>query len=133
VVNTARQGAAFERRVIHDLTPYGYDCIRSAASKGKVDVVGIGAWSECPIDTDHHCVDGNNPTGLLFVQCKLTDPQIGPADRAALLDWSARAGATPLVASWSEHNVTGLMAVHYRRLTGPGPKQWEPWAPGEDT
>jgi Holliday junction resolvase len=123
--NTAAQGAAFERRVIKDLEPYGYDCIRSAASKGKVDVVAIG-----PL---HPFYLGGTGQGraMLFIQCKITNPLISPAERTGILDLAHRAGAEPLVAYWAKHETTGLMAVHYRSLTGPGPKEWAPWAPGE--
>lgn len=120
VVNTARQGAAFERRIIHDLQQYGYDCIRSAASKGKVDVVAIGEAYRLFMG------------GVLFIQAKLTNPMISPAERIGIQDLALRAGALPLVSWWAADETTGLMTVHYRRLTGPGPKDWEPWAPGED-
>lgn len=125
MVNTARQGAAFERRVIHDLEPHGYDCIRSAASKGAVDIVAV-----------EPSYDGHElwapPHRLVFIQCKLSDPQISPRERLALLDLSLRAGALPVVCHWAKNETTGLMAVHYRVLTGPGPKEWAPWAPGEE-
>lgn len=118
--NTAQQGAAFERRTIADLEQYGYTCIRSAASKGAVDIVAVGPdWETCDY-------------GLLFVQCKLSNPQISPAERTTLNDLALRAGAVPVVAWWAKSETTGLKAVHYRRLTGDGPKDWVPWAPGED-
>jgi len=129
--NTAAQGAAFERRVIKDLEPYGYTCMRSAASKGKVDV-----WAVPPMQpVKGFALPGwltEVPGQCLVIQCKLTDPLISPDERKGLLDVALRSQSTPIVAHWAEHEATGLMAVHYRRLTGPGPKQWVPWAPGED-
>lgn len=131
--NTAQQGAAFERRVVHDLSGspdgthpgYGYDCVRSAASKGKIDIVAFG-----PLRT-YEC--GATPDAIqLHIQCKLTDPQIGPTARMDLMDLALRAGALAIVAHWAKDPATGLKRVHYRVLTGPGPKDWRPWAPGED-
>lgn len=122
--NTAQQGAAFERRTIADLESHGYTCIRSAASKGAVDIVAVGR------PDDDQIWDGQGV--LLFVQCKLSNPQISPAERTALNDLALRAGAVPVVAWWAKSETTGLKAVHYRRLTGDGPKDWVPWAPGED-
>lgn len=123
MVNTAQQGAAFERRTIADLERFGYTCIRSAASKGAVDIVAVG-----PLSPDPDLWTA--PT--LFVQCKLSNPQISPAERTALNDLALRAGAVPVVAWWAKNETTGLKAVHYRRLTGDGPKDWVSWAPGED-
>lgn len=122
--NTAQQGAAFERRAIADLESHGYTCIRSAASKGAVDIVAVGR------PDDDQIWDGQGV--LLFVQCKLSNPQISPAERVALNDLALRAGAVPVVAWWAKSETTGLKAVHYRRLTGDGPKDWVLWAPGED-
>lgn len=120
--NTAQQGAAFERRTIADLERFGYTCIRSAASKGAVDIVAAPSLERVNQGYGH----------VIFVQCKLSNPQIGPAERTALNDLALRAGAVPVVAWWAKHETTGLKAVHYRRLTGDGPKDWVLWAPGED-
>jgi len=124
VVNTARQGAAFERRIIADLKPHGYLCTRSAASKGAVDIVAVAepVW----VGGDTYERD------ILGIQAKLSEPLLSPAERAAVQQWARWAGAVPLVSWWAPDETTGLMAVHYRRLTGPGPKDWELWAPGED-
>lgn len=126
MVNTAQQGARFERRVINELTDdHGYTCIRSAASKGAVDIVAYG-----PLRTYEL---GEEPDAIrLHVQCKLSNPLISPAERTALIGLSLRAGAIPIVCHWAKSETTGLMTVHYRQLTGPGPKDWAPWAPGED-
>lgn len=141
MTNTAQQGAGFERAVIHHLegcqsrpepcrntqhagwTGYGYDCIRSAASKGKADIVAVGPASP---DPDLWTA----PT--LFIQCKRTNPMISPAERAGILDLALRTGGLAIVAHWAADETTGLMRIHYRQLTGQGPKEWAPWAPGED-
>lgn len=139
--NTAQQGAGFERAVIHHLegcqsrpepckntqhagwTGYGYDCIRSAASKGKADIVAVG-----PASTDPDLWTAPP----LIVQCKRTDPMISPAERAGILDLALRTGGLAIVAHWAVDETTGRMRIHYRRLTGQGPKEWAPWAPGGD-
>lgn len=144
--NTAQQGATFERAVIHhlegcasypkpctasthrDWTGFGYDCIRSAASKGKVDIVAVGP--DEGLNTDW-IIEPGGP--VLFIQCKRTDPMITPAERLGIQDLALRAGALPIVAHWAKDKTTKLMRVHYRVLTGPGPGDWEPWAPGEET
>ena len=123
--NTARQGAAFELKVMHDLEEHGYTCLRSSGSRGAVDVVAVGplreyAYGEAP-DAE-----------LVFAQCKVTNPLISPAERQAVQDLALRGGARPVVAHWAKDEKTGLKRVHYRQLTGPGPKDWAHWAPGEE-
>lgn len=108
--NTAQQGARFEREVIAYLEELGYDCIRSAASKGAVDIVAVPP-------------DVSSPPPMLFVQCKLSDPVISPAERTALLGLSVRGDALPIVA-W---RVDGR--PWFRMLTGPGPKEWTEFLP----
>ena len=114
--NTTRQGARFEHQVMHDLEPYGFDCLRSSGSRGKVDVVAVG---ENRVRDGESCTRGP----LLFVQCKITNPVIPPAEREGLIDMARRAGALPIVA----HRVDGR--IHYRELTGIGPKDWRYWFP----
>lgn len=139
--NTTRQGAGFELDVMHYLggcdcetthqrprhvgwTGFGYECLRSSGSRGKVDVVAVGS-----VDT----MDPWSRPNLLFVQCKITNPVIPPAERVALRELALRAGAAPVVAHRAKDLDTGLVRPHFRILTGPGPKEWEPWAPGEDS
>lgn len=139
-VNTTRQGANFELDVLHYLTGcecattrktpvhvgwtgFGYDCLRSSGSRGAVDVVAVGQFR--PNRTFH-------PNILLFIQCKITNPNIGPVDRNRVQDLATRAGAVPLVAYRAQDTTTGRMRPHFRLLTGPGPKDWLLWEPGED-
>lgn len=127
--NTAQQGAAFERKVIADLAEHGYDCIRSAASKGKVDVVAVGPLIQCACG----CGSRDLPDQpLIFIQCKISNPLLSPAERTGIQDLALRAGALPIVAYGSPTGPRGGREVAYRILTGPGPKDWEPWAPGEE-
>ena len=124
--NWNRVGANFELDVMHylagcecesrhkDWDGFGYECLRSSGSRGKVDVVAV--WGE---------IYG---PALLFVQVKLTNPLIPPAERIALQDLALRANALPLVA----YKTAGVARPYFRQLTGPGPKDWAPWEPGED-
>lgn len=132
--NTNRQGADFELKVMHYLAGtkpdvhgpgFGYTCLRSSGSKGAVDVVAVGPWRtyECGAEPDAE---------TLFIQCKITNPIIPPAERHAVQDLAHRAGALPLVAHWAEHKTTGLKAVHFRLLTGPAATNWLPWEPREE-
>ena len=123
--NTTRQGANFELKVMHDLEEHGYTCLRSSGSRGAVDVVAVEPlYPGLPQYGPEH--------RLLFIQCKITNPVIPPYERNAIQELATRAGAVPLVAHWAKDPGTGLMRVHYRQLTGPGPKDWAHWAPGED-
>ena len=124
--NTTRQGANFELKVMHDLEGHGYTCLRSSGSRGAVDVVAVGP------EISGRFLKTGRVENLLLIQCKITNPVIPPYERTAVQDLATRAGAIPLVAHWAADQATGLMRVHYRMLTGPGPKDWAHWAPGED-
>lgn len=137
--NTARQGAGFELDVMHYLTGcncetthavprhigwrgFGYDAGRSSGSRGKVDV-----WAVPPED------GLVPPQPMIFIQCKITNPLIPPAERIALINLARRGGALPVVAHRAKDRNTHRVRPHFRRLTGPGPKDWAPWEPGEDS
>ena len=124
--NTTRQGANFELAVMHFLEEHGYTCLRSSGSRGAVDVVGVP-----PVPNDAAWRLWGRQR-ILFTQCKTTNPVIPPAERIALQDLALRAGADPLVAFKALDETTRRITIKFRRLTGPGPKDWEPWAPGED-
>ena len=98
------QGRQVEWAVMHELTAAGYDCTRAASSKGAADVIAIG-------DDE-----------LLLVNVKRTTPP-GPGERKALLRIAFRLPlfCAPIVALGPASRVT------YRFLTGPGPRDWEPW------
>ena len=102
------QGRDVEYAVIDDLKPNGYDTVRAASSKGLADVVAV------------------KPGQILFVNVKRTTPP-GPAERADLLRVAGYlpGAGVPLVALGPASRLT------YRRLTGPGPADWEPWTPDE--
>lgn len=119
--NTTRQGANFELKVMHDLEEYRYTCLRSSGSRGAADVM---AFHEGPLY--------GGAVQALAIQCKITNPVISPAERLAVQNLALCAEALPLVAFWAKHEGLGVMTVHYRQLTGPGPKDWAHWEPGED-
>jgi Holliday junction resolvase len=98
------RGRAFEHTVRDALRDDGYDVIRSAGSKTKVDLAAF------------------KPGQALFIQCK-RDGRTSPAERVELLRVAAHIGAVPLVA-WKR---VGAGAVLYWRLTGPGPRDRETW------
>lgn len=140
--NTAAQGARFENDVIHYLsgcvcelsaTPshvgwsgFGYDCIRSAASKGAVDIVAVPPLTPLP-------GIGANLVEVLFIQCKVSNHQIPPAERLAVQNLALRAGALPIVAWRGKDPETGRSRPLFKLLTGPGPKDWVPWNPERTT
>lgn len=97
-----RNGSDFERKVRGSLEDDGYECVRAAGSKGKIDVVAM------------------KPGQLLFIQIKRHMGQIPPADRAELLRLAAMVGAIPLVA----YQPIPRKPIAYRELLGPGPKDW---------
>ena len=99
-----RSGAEFERAVRIALIEDGYDVIRSAGSKTKVDLAAF------------------KPGQAVFVQCK-RDGRIGPAERTELLRIASHIDAIPVVA-WKQ---VGRSAIHYWQLTGPGPAERIEW------
>lgn len=102
-------GRRVEYAVIEDLKDNGYDTLRAASSKGLADVVAI------------------KPGQVLLVNCKRTTAP-GPAERADLLRIAAALPGVgiPLVALKPLRQ-----PLTYRALTGPGPKDWQPWTPDE--
>lgn len=95
------------RRLEHDVRRHlvgeGYEVIRSAGSKGAIDVIALKEGQ------------------VLLVQAK-RNGVCPPAERAELL---RVAGLLPGV---GVPVVASRPGVTYRRLTGPGPKQWVPWS-----
>lgn len=101
------RGAAFERATRHDLEDNGYEVIRSAGSKGKVDLVAFKRGE------------------ILFVQNKING-LCAPAERARLRDLAGMVGALPIVA-YSHKDGREAAVIRYRLLTGDGPKAFIPW------
>lgn len=97
-------GRDFEHKVRAALVADGYDVIRSAGSKTKVDLAAF------------------KPGQAVFVQCK-RDGKISPAERVELLRVASHIDATPVVA-WK---TVGNSTIRYWRLTGPGPAERVEW------
>ena len=74
------RGRAFEYRVIDRLRANGYFAIRSAGSKGAVDIAAI------------------KPGQVLFVQCKLQQAPFSAAEWNTLLFIARDCGALPILA-----------------------------------
>jgi Holliday junction resolvase len=108
MTNHYAAGRKFEWDIRDALIDDGYDVIRSAGSKGKVDLVAI------------------KPGELLFIQAKING-LCPPAERTELLRVSGRADALPIVAYKGTEG--RRRPVRYRLLTGPGPKQFVDWSP----
>lgn len=102
-------GRRVEWAVVADLTANGYECTRAASSKGTADVI---------------CFKHDE---VLLVNVKRTTMP-GPGERAELLRVAnlLYGIAVPLVALKPARK-----PLQYRRLTGPGPKQWVEWTPDE--
>ncbi|MGW4121041.1 restriction endonuclease [Nocardia sp. NPDC004711] len=102
-----RQGRGLEYEVRDHLQAQGYDVLRSAGSKGAADLVGFKVGE------------------IVFVQCKRSGT-CPPAERVALLRLAGLVAGVPLIASRPPRQ-----RIHYRRLTGAGPKDWLPWTADE--
>jgi len=104
IVSGYEAGRRVEWAVVHHLTDNGYECTRAASSKGVCDVVGF------------------KPGQVAFVSVKRTTMP-GPGERADLLRVAAMIpGSLALVALKPLRR-----PLEFRRLTGPGPRDWEPW------
>lgn len=101
------EGVRVEHLVIHDLRENGYECTRAASSKGMCDVVGL------------------KPGQVLLISVKRTTMP-GPAERAELV---RVAGLLPGVGVPLVALKPVRQPLEYRRLTGVGPKAWQPWTP----
>jgi Holliday junction resolvase len=114
-------GRRFEWKVRDALRADGYTVIRSAGSKGAVDLIAFKAGTRKALPFDIGW------TQMLFVQAKRTNGTIPPAEREALRDYAKKAHAIPIVA----YQPKPRQPIAYRRLTGPGPKDFEVWSPDE--
>jgi hypothetical protein len=99
------RGRRLEWDTQDDLERNGYTTIRAASSKGIADVAAF------------------KPGQTVFIQAK-TNGRIPPAERVALL---RLAGLVPGALAI----VVARPKTTYRRLTGPGPKDWVAWSPDE--
>jgi Holliday junction resolvase len=112
-VSTATVGRRVEHQVRDDLSQAGWViAARAAGSKGAADLVAF------------------KPGQVVLCQCKRSNPLLTPAERVALIHLADVLGLTialPIVASKPPRT-----PITYRLLTGPGPKDWQPWTPQGD-
>lgn len=101
------KGRRFEYAVRDALIGDGYEVLRSAGSKTKIDLVAI------------------KRDELLFVQCK-EDGRCSPAERTKLIELAQMVEALPIVALKTHEG--RRVGIGCRLLTGPGPKEWTLWA-----
>lgn len=85
--------------MIQHLRSEGYDCIRSAGSKGKLDILAF------------------KPGQILAIQCKINGI-LPPSERAEVLRLAGVLGAVPVVA-WKQPRKAQPMLD---RMTGLGPR-----------
>lgn len=89
------RGVRFERAARDDLQEHGYEVIRSAGSKSKIDLIAI------------------KPGQLLLIQCKPAGPNKLPnADWNRLFELARMCDAEPIVAV----KISGRVKPEYRRL-----------------
>ena len=88
----------------------GYWTIRAPGSKGHADTVALKPGP---------------PIEIVFIQCKETD-LIPPGERTRLLDLAASFSGVALWARWVKVG-RAARTVEFRQLTGPGPRDWQPW------
>ncbi|QIK82424.1 restriction endonuclease [Sanguibacter sp. HDW7] len=101
--NHYRAGADFEREVRAHLIRHGYEVIRSAGSKTKVDLLAFKTGQ------------------VLVIQCK-RNGSLPPAERVEVRRIAALIPtALPLLAA--------RPGITFNMLTGDGPHDRTPWAP----
>lgn len=101
-------GTRFENETRGFLGRAGYEVIRSAGSKGKIDLVAFRKGE------------------ILFVQCKLNG-LCPPLERRKLRVLSALIEAVPLVAYAGEGSTVTRPIIQFRRLIGDGPYDYRDW------
>ena len=101
-------GRRFEWQVRDDLQTDGYEIIRSAGSKGKIDVLAF------------------KPYQILAIQCKRSG-RAAPAERAELIRLARLLTAVPIIA----RHQRGRSKPIYERLFGTGPQDHVPFITDE--
>lgn len=113
-MNNYAKGRRVEQEVIDLLGARGYDCVRSAGSKGAADVVAFHDDEACLIQVK---------AGASILP--------GPAERRELLRMSDRSSRFFALVAFKEPNPDDRRRkrIVFRELTGPGPKDHVPWIP----
>lgn len=114
-MNHYRRGADFERAVRAHLADHGYEVIRSAGSKTKVDLVAIKSGE------------------LLLIQCKLPSSDLPSSEWNRLRELARMCDARPIIAL----KVSGSARPFYREVWTDAPagrrrelgRHWNVWHP----
>jgi Holliday junction resolvase len=108
VTNTDyRRGGDLERAAKKILEDNGYYAVKSAGSKGKVDVLALKAGE------------------VLMVQCK-TGGYLSPAERGGLRELARRNGATALAAYWHKDGRAARRVQFVVLLPLDVAREWDP-------
>ena len=104
-----RQGSELELAVKRHLQDNGYYVVKSAGSKGVVDLVALKRGE------------------VLVVQAK-TDGYVPPAERMIFRSLAVSIGAVCLVARWHKPSARAARVVAFQELTAadPGTRDWTP-------
>lgn len=105
-----RQGQELEQEVKRHLQDNGYHVVRSAGSKGAVDLVALKRGE------------------VLVVQCKL-DGDVPGAERITFFSLACSVGAVCLVARWHKPSARAARIVAYEELTSAAPGGRRGWTP----
>lgn len=100
-------GRKLEYATQHELEANGYITLRTAGSKGAVDVIGFKQGE------------------IVMVQCKLSG-KLGPAERAKVYGLASMVGAVPLVARWHKEGRAAREVQFAQLIT---PLQYQTWTP----
>lgn len=110
-MSTASRGRALEHKARHELEAAGWLVIRSAGSKGAADLIG------------GKCDPFGNRTRLV-IQAKATPGPLSPYERSELITYGFILDASAI-----HYLRSGRGTYEWRRLTGTGPSDYEPWSP----
>lgn len=110
-------GYRFECKTRDALKSAGFVVVRSAASQGKIDIIGIKEGE------------------LLFVQCKYSEDLpvtslscCPPSERNEVLRLARMVNATPLLAHPVKEG-SRAVEVAFKKITGPKPYDFLIWSP----
>jgi len=91
------KGANFERDVIKHLEKKGLHCIRSAGSKGIVDIVAFNIVNDRPIG--HSVFPNTNKSTLVYlIQCKYGNATMNKQDKKELIELANKYSFIPVYA-----------------------------------
>jgi Holliday junction resolvase len=104
-VSAYRKGYSLENAVVHDLTERGYFCIRSAGSKGKVDVVAFPQVFSSVL-----------MPAILFIQCRRAKRPVSVREWNALYLLALERGARAVIAFQPRFRIHTYQMICAERL-----------------